>query len=367
MIPPALRHLEASLRELDEVGLLRSPQELDPNALVLCSNDYLGYGRAQVESGLRFWGAGSSRLVSGESESHRQAERALASWVGARSALLFSSGYAANVGLLSALAGPADAIVSDALNHASIVDGCRLSRARVIVVPHLDTTAVEDALRESRDARRRWVVTESYFSMDADTPDLALLRRLCDTHDAALIVDEAHSLGVFGERGAGLCASARVEPDVLVGTLGKAVGLQGAFVAGHDLLRSWLWNRARSFVFSTAVSPALAEVLVDRVDAIQNDAGARSRLQTVAGRLRAVLAHRQGRLAGYGPIIPWILGPQADALAASRHLLDRGIFVPAIRPPSIPQGTSRLRFTATSSISEAAIRKLEQAIVDLTP
>ena len=314
-----------------------------------------------------FWGAGSSRLVSGESEVHRQAERALAVWVGVPSALLFTSGYAANVGLLTALAGPGDTIISDALNHASIVDGCRLSRARVVIVPHLDAGAVENALREARDASRRWVVTESYFSMDADTPDLPRLRKLCDDHGAGLIVDEAHALGVFGPDGAGLCAATRVRPDALVGTLGKAVGLQGAFVAGPEVLRTWLWNRARSFVFSTGLSPALAHVLVARIQEVRGDEPGRARLAVVAKRLRSALTIREGRVGGYGPIIPWILGSPADALAASRHLQDHGIFAPAIRPPTVPLGTSRLRLTASSTLSDVDLELVERALADLRP
>jgi len=367
MIPPALRHLESSLQELDEVGLLRSPQSVNQSVLVLCSNDYLGYARVQVEAGERFWGAGSSRLVAGESEAHGQAERALAGWIGAPSALLFSSGYAANVGVLSALAGPGDTVISDALNHASIVDGCRLSRARIVVVPHLDASAVEKALRESGDAKRRWVVTESYFSMDADTPDLGTLRRLCDAHDAALIVDEAHALGVFGRGGAGLCASHGVRPDVLVGTLGKAVGLQGAFVAGPEVLRTWLWNRARSFVFSTGFSPALAQVLVERVGEVRRDDIGRDRLHSISERLRAALAKRACRVAGQGPIVPWMLGTPAAALAASRHLLNCGIFAPAIRPPTVPPGTSRIRLTARATLTDHDVDRFQRAIFDLSP
>jgi 8-amino-7-oxononanoate synthase len=365
MIPPALRHLESSLRELDEGGLLRSPQPVTPGSLVLCSNDYLGYARAHVEAQERLWGAGSSRLVSGESDAHGQAERALAGWLGTPAALLFSSGYAANVGVLSALAGPGDAVISDALNHASIVDGCRLSRAKTVVVPHLDTSAIENALRDSRDARRRWVVTESYFSMDADTPDLPTLRRLCDAHDAALIVDEAHALGIFGPNGAGLCARAGVRPDVLVGTLGKAFGLQGAFVAGPEVLRTWLWNRARSFVFSTGFSPALAQVLAERAARVRSDDLGRERLHSLAEQLRATLAKHAHRVLGYGPILPWLFGTPAAALAASKQLLDHGIFVPAIRPPTVPPGASRLRVTASAALSDDDLRRFEHAVANL--
>jgi 8-amino-7-oxononanoate synthase len=362
MVPSALRHLDEELRELGDAGLLRSAASIGPEYLSLCSNDYLGYARRSIAGSDEAGGSGSSRLVSGDTVTHREAERELAAWVGAESALLFSSGYAANIGLVSALAGEGDTVVSDALNHASLIDGCKLSRARVIVVPHLDLSAVEGALRSARGARRRWVLTESYFSMDADSPDLGALRALCDSYDAALLVDEAHALGVFGPRGAGLCASAGVRPDALVGTLGKALGLQGAFVAGSEALRAWLWNRARSFVFSTGLSPALAGAASSRVLEIQADDVARSRLFAVAARLREALSERHATAAGYGPIVPWIVGAPADALDLSRSLLEQRIFVPAIRPPTVPPGSSRLRITASAAITEQDLERALRAI-----
>jgi 8-amino-7-oxononanoate synthase len=250
-----LRHLDEDLAALATRGLLReppAPSTAHPRLLDLCSNDYLGYGaEAWPNPAVARSGAGASRLVSGSDPSHEEAEVTLASWLGAEAALLFSSGYAANTGVLAALARPGDIIVSDALNHASIIDGCRLSGASVRVVPHGDAAAVDAALAASTGAAHRWVVTEAYFSMDGDSPDLPSLRTICDRRDAALIVDEAHALGVFGPRGTGLCAAAGVRPDVLVGTASKALGLQGAFVVGPRRLRLWLWNRARSFVFST--------------------------------------------------------------------------------------------------------------------
>jgi 8-amino-7-oxononanoate synthase len=362
MAPSALRHLEGELRELEATGLLRSAATIGAGYLGLSSNDYLGYARRSIAGSEEAGGSGSSRLVSGDTAAHREAERELAAWVGTESALLFSSGYAANIGLLSALAREGDVIISDALNHASLIDGCRLSRARVIVVPHLDLSALESALQGARGAPRRWVVTESYFSMDADSPDLRALRELCDSYDAALIVDEAHALGVFGPRGAGLCAEAGVRPDALVGTLGKALGLQGAFVAGSEALRAWLWNRARSFVFSTGLSPTLAVAASRRVLEIQTDEVARSRLFSVAGRLRDALSERQATAAGYGPIVPWMVGTPANALDLSRSLLEQGIFIPAIRPPTVPPGSSRLRITASAAITDEELERALRAI-----
>src|SRR5690606_10715162 len=179
-------------------------------------------------------------------------------------------------------------IVSDALNHASIIDGCRLSKARTVVIPHRDTEAVRQALRQST-ARRRWVVTESYFSMDGDCPDLRALRAICDQYDAALVLDESHAVGVFGPAGRGLAAEAGIRPDVFVGTLGKALGAQGAFVAGARHLCEWLWNRARSFVFSTGMSPLLAAMARGAVDLARADDAGRQVLAKRSEELRAVL------------------------------------------------------------------------------
>ncbi len=383
----ALDYLEAELAALAEQGLLREPppprgavttgspaggpaEEGSQPLLDLCSNDYLGYAADPWPEDERARsGAGASRLVSGNDHAHEEAEAALASWLGTESALLFSSGYAANVGVLSSLARPGDVIVSDALNHASIIDGCRLSGAAVRVVPHRDAAAVAEVLAASGAARRRWVVTESYFSMDGDTPDLAALRSLCDRHAAALIVDEAHALGVLGPRGMGLCAEAGVRADVLIGTAGKALGLHGAFVLGSRQLRLWLWNRARSFVFSTGVSPALATALQRRVRRAITDDEGRARLAANGARLRQGLADLRagGAVEGRGPVIPWLAGTPTQAVQLSRRLREQGVLVQAIRPPTVPAGTSRLRITATARLSDAdvnlALRAFGAALV----
>ncbi|MCC6551505.1 MAG: 8-amino-7-oxononanoate synthase [Polyangiaceae bacterium] len=354
-----LRHLADELIELDRAGLLRTPpsEPTPAGALVLCSNDYLGYASLPWPRAASPSGAGASRLVSGTHPAHVESERALARWLDTESALLFSSGYAANVGTLAALARPGDVIISDALNHASIIDGCRLSGATITVVPHTDTPAVDRALAAARSARRRWVVTESLFSMDGDSPDLSRLRALCDAHDAALVVDEAHALGVFGPRGAGLCAETGVRADVRIGTLGKALGLHGAFVAGSATLRTYLWNRARSFVFSTGISPALASAAVDRISRAAADDTGRAHLAEASDLLRAGLTHLGARLlpTSRGPILPWLLETPAAAVALSRALRSEGVIVQPIRPPTVPAGTARLRITASASLSRADV------------
>lgn len=347
-----LRFLRQQLDELEARDLLRSPRkELAPDTIVLCSNDYLGYAQRPVRHAVPLpGGAGASRLISGEHAAHRALERTLAGWVGHEAALLFSSGYAANCGLLSALAMRGDVIVSDRLNHASIIDGCRLSDADVVVVDHCDSRAVENALKHTSSARRRFVVTESYFSMDGHSPDGAKLTALCDAHDATLIVDEAHALGVFGEAGQGLCPTA----DVLVGTLGKAVGLQGAFVAGSNELIHWLYNRARSFVFSTATSPWLAPVVEQRVREVRQDDAARARLAIIGDRFRAALP---GAAPSHGPIIPLLVGDPGATVRKSEALLSDGLFVQAIRPPTVPEGTSRLRISLSAALSDEDVTR----------
>jgi 8-amino-7-oxononanoate synthase len=344
---------------LQAQGRLRLPRAsaLAPETLILCSNDYLGWAREPLAPGALEApsGAGASRLVSGDHAAHRALEAALADWLGCEAALVFSSGYAANVGLIAALAGEGDLVVSDALNHASLIDGARLSRATVRVVPHLDADAVERALA-GPGTRRRFVVTESYFSMDGRGPDLGALRAACDRHDAALVVDEAHALGVFGPAGRGRLAEAGVTAEAVVGTLGKAIGLAGAFVAGTALLRTWLWNRARSFVFSTGLSPSIAAAAVPRVAAVARDDAARARLGVLSARARRALADAGAPIApSFGPILPWIVGRSEDAVAFSDRLLARGLFVQAIRPPTVPDATARLRLSLTARLSDAEL------------
>ncbi len=365
--PGALDFLEPALEQLRSQGLLRDPRPSSSRGalLDLCSNDYLGYGRDPwpAEAAGCTSGSGAARLVGEGRPEYEEAERTLADWLGYPSVLLFSSGYAANVGVMTALATRDDLIVSDELNHASIIDGCRLSRAEVLVTPHRDAAAVDQALRETSTKGRRWVVTESYFSMDGDSPDLAQLRAICDRHGAGLIVDEAHALGVFGPSGRGRCAELGVRPDVLVGAAGKALGLQGAFVAGSESLRTWLWNRARSFVFSTGMSPALARALEIRVARLAADEGGRETLwrnvRDLRSRLSKLGAHWPE--AQVGPILTWIVGSPEEAMGLSKALADHGVRVRAIRPPTVPKGTARLRITATAALTPADLERAVQA------
>jgi 8-amino-7-oxononanoate synthase len=315
----------------------------------------------------RLWGssagAGASRLVQGTTVEHLELEQALAQWVGLSAALLSSSAFGTNAGSIAALVGEGSLVVSDRLNHASIVDGCRLSRARVVVVPHLAVDAIEAALRDRSGREPAWVVTEGLFSMDGDSPDLIELRALCDRYGAGLYVDEAHSLGVFGPEGAGLAAELGVRVDALVAGLGKAVGVQGGFVAGSELLRTWLWNRARAFVFSTAPSPVLTRLTLAQVQATRAADQARAALLRRSLELREAL----GRLglpvvAGVGPIVPIVLGSNERALDAMRILRERRILVQAIRPPTVPVGEARLRLTVHADWPDNAVSRIVSAL-----
>jgi 8-amino-7-oxononanoate synthase len=374
------RVLNESLQELAACGLLREPDDGRVRAQVAAaaaglgfplldasSNDYLGLaGRCVSRETLAKAGTAASRLIHGTSEEHLILETELATWVGAETALLFSSTYAANLGLISAIGVQGSLVVSDATNHASLIDGARLAQAEVAIVPHLDLSAIRSALRRGRDATACWLVTESYFSMDGDGPDLRALRALCDEYDAGLVVDEAHSLGVFGRHGAGRCSEAGVKPDILVGALGKAVGTHGGFIAGSAVLRTFLWNRARSFVFSTAPSPQHADLSTRQLEAVRGADGLRERLEANGAQLRSAL-----RLAGlsiapssFGPIVSVIIGSSASALAVAERLRAVGILAQAIRPPTVAAGSERIRLTVKATFRDEDMQRLTQAMVE---
>jgi 8-amino-7-oxononanoate synthase len=370
-----LRWIDDALAQLDAEGLLRprrgplrgpgSHVELGGRRLLnLCSNDYLSL--AARPPAVAPAGAGASRLVGGHQLPHEELERALAAWLGIPSTLLFTSGYAANVGAISALATGRDALlVSDEHNHASIVDGCRLSRARVVVTPHRDVEAVERALRGASE-REKLVLTDGYFSMDGDVPDLAALRRVCDRYDAALYVDEAHALGVIGPEGRGATAAAGVGADIVIGTLGKAFGVGGAFVGGTTSLQRWLWNRSRAFVFSTGLPGVIAATALDRLPEVR-DGVRTARLQRNSALFRAALVAAGVPVLGgsVGPIVPVVLGDPRRAVRAADALVERGYFVHPMRPPTVPRGTSRLRLTVQADHAPEELLAAAAAIAEV--
>lgn len=366
--------LNQTLTELGAANLLREPDDGAARRIVeaaavaanipfidASSNDYLGLAARSVSRETHGnAGAGSSRLIHGTTTEHLRLEAELAAWVGTESALLFSSTYAANTGLIAALGVRESVIISDSANHASIIDGARLAKAEVRVVQHLNLDAVWSALNEARGRRCCWVVTESYFSMDGDGPDLAALRELCDAADACLIVDEAHALGVFGPGGAGRCAEAGVRADILVGALGKAVGSHGGFVGGSVALRTFLWNQARSFAFSTAPSPRHAELTRAQVIAARAEDELRRQIAASSTELRARLVQAGLPLASnsFGPIVSLVLGDNERALAVAKYLRAAGVLAQAIRPPTVPAGAARLRLTVKATFSALDVDRL---------
>lgn len=333
------------------------------------SNDYLGLAgderlqEAAIEV-MRKSGVGStaSRLILTH-EAHDALEEELASWLGAERVQLFGSGYAANVGIVSTLAGPGDVIFSDQLNHASMIDGCRLSRAQVVVYPHADLAALEAGLSAASSAAgRKVILSESVFSMDGDVADVVGLAALARRYGAVLILDEAHAIGAIGPQGRGVAAAHGVTPDLLVGTFGKAFGSHGAFVAGAAEPVEWLWNRARSLVFSTGLPPMISGATARALQIIQSAEGdeRRARLAANAARLASALSLP----AATGHIVPWLIGPDAAAVSASGRLLEQGFFAQAIRPPTVPEGTARLRL-ALGMHESAAVDGLAAAILCL--
>lgn len=317
------------------------------------SNDYLALaGDARVAAAAaaaaRRWGAGpgASRLVTGGTRLHRELEESLAEWKGTEDAVVFSSGYLANTGTITALAGAGDVVFSDALNHASIVDGCRLSGATVRVYPHADVAALQSLL-EATQARRRLIVTDGVFSMDGDAADLPALVGLARRFDAMLLVDDAHGCGVLGPDGRGTAAAQGCADavDVTVGTLSKAFGSAGGYVTGSRDLCEWLRNRARGFVFDTALAPPSAGAAAEALRISRAEPERRERAVALAKELAAGL----GVAAPAACVVPLLVGDAEAAVALSARLRDAGLDVVAIRPPSVPPGTARLRLTTTAA------------------
>ena len=371
----ALREELDGLRKAD---LYRRPRRVDARngaevivdgrpAIDFSSNDYLGFASLpEIAHAMSGDGAGAaaSRLISGNRAEHRELERVIAEWKGTEAALVFNSGYHANVGVVSALAGPEDVIYSDALNHASLIDGCRLSRATVRIYPHRDVDAL--AALFAADAgrfRRRLILSDTMFSMDGDEAPLAALSELAARHDAWLVADEAHAAGVVGPHGRGLAAREGVRPHVIVGTLGKAFGVFGAYVAGSKILIDYLIQRARSFVFTTALPPpvvAAARAAVELAAGPEGDArrGALFRnAERFCTALRVPVSH----------IVPIVVGDAARVMQLSDALLERGLFVQGIRPPTVPPGTSRLRFALSAAHTGEHIDRALGALGDLLP
>ena len=336
------------------------------------SNDYLALAadprlaRAAARAARRYGcGAGASPLVSGHLPPLRALERALARWEGTEAALVFASGFAANLAVVSSLAGRNDAVFSDELNHASLIDGCRLARARVHVYRHADAGHLADLLRrEGPRARRRLIVSDSVFSMDGDFAPLPALYDLARRHAALLLLDEAHATGVLGQRGRGATELFPPPPDlsperiVKVGTLSKALGAQGGFVCGPRQLVTWLVNVARPYVFSTALAPPAAAAARAAVAIVEAEPERRRHLLA----LSALMRRRLGMSGPACPVLPVVVGDARAAVRLSARLEEHGLLVPAIRPPSVPDGTARLRVSLTAGHTEDDVTRLVEAL-----
>ena len=364
--------LRAELASLEGRQGLRRLGRMD--GINLSSNDYLGLSTdprlareitVALEGGSAVASTGS-RLLSGNSPEWERVESDFARFIGTEAALFFSSGYAANLGLLGAILRPDDVVFSDESNHASLIDGIRLSRARKVIFPHLDLDFLEDALRKSDAAGRKFIVVESLFSMEGDRAPIAELLSLADRFGAELIVDEAHATGVFGPRGRGLVAAANGNARVLasVHTCGKALASAGAFVCGSETLKQYLVNRARTFIFSTALQHYLAAQIAKAVEIGSEADAVRERLQVLSNFLRERL-----RAAGFdtgtsdSQIVPVLLGGNDTAIRYADALQRQGFAVRPIRPPTVPEGTSRLRLSVTAKLSEEVLDRLVKVLV----
>jgi 8-amino-7-oxononanoate synthase len=379
--------IEARLQEIRNRGLYRrlrcvsGPQGprvlLDGRpVLLLCSNNYLGLAdhprvrEAAAEAAMRYGaGSGASRLVSGNMTIHRRLEEQLAAFKHAEACLLFGSGFLANAGVVSALAREGDVVFSDALNHASIIDGCRLSRAETFVYDHCDVDHLEWGLRQA-EGRGALIVTDGVFSMDGDLAPLPEIVELAQRYDARVMVDEAHGTGCVGPGGRGLVAAFGLEDevDVIVGTLGKALGSYGAYVLCDQQMAKYLINTARTLIFSTALPPPAVAAAMAALGLLREQPRRVDKLQRNARVLREALGESGMPVAaGDTPIVPLIVGDAGATVAASERALERGIFAQAIRPPTVAPGTSRLRLTVMASHTKSELREAAQSLTASLP
>ncbi len=361
--------IEQRLEELRSQNLYRQLKVVDSeqgptvvlngqNVLNLSSNNYLGLANhptlkeAAKEALDRYGcGSGASRLISGNMTAHEDLEQHLARFKGTEAALVFNSGYQANVGVIATLVEKGDVVLSDELNHASIIDGCRLARASVSVYRHCDMNHLKNLLEEAPPKSHKLIVTESVFSMDGDIAPLREMVELAERYGAMMMVDEAHATGVRGPNGAGVVAELGIGAEIMVqmGTLGKALGAFGAYVAGSAELKELLINRARSFIFTTALPPVVLAMASAAVKLVEKEQARQSALQRNTEQLRKGLNKFGYSVGGSTQIIPVIIGNEQSCMQLATQLLESGIYVQGIRPPTVPVGTSRLRITTMAT------------------
>ncbi|MFC5475020.1 8-amino-7-oxononanoate synthase [Paraherbaspirillum soli] len=385
-MPDLIDDIRAQLATLQEQRLLRQRRTVDgpqgpllkldgKQYLAFCSNDYLGLANhpaliAAAHAALDTYGVGASAsaLISGHSSAVEELETELAAFVGMPRALHFSTGYMANMGIIPALVGAGDTVFSDRLNHACLIDGARLSGAEFRIYPHNDVARLEQLLAKNT-SPRKLIATDGVFSMDGDIAPLPQLLALCEKYDAWLLVDDAHGFGVLGPQGRGSLAHFGLSsPRILyMGTLGKAAGVYGAFVAGDATLIEWLLQTARSYIFTTASPPLLAGALLATLKLLQTEDWRQQHLRQLIARLRAGLANLPWRLLpSETPVQALVVEDNQLALTLMEGLRARGIWVPAIRPPTVPKGTARLRISLSAAHSAEQIDQLINALQELS-
>ncbi len=356
---PLLEELSGECASLAAKGLKRSLQPLNSSFINLASNNYLGLAQrpsviAAARKACQEWGTGSasSRLVAGNLRIHEELESSLARFKSEERSLTFTSGYAANLGALAALANEDDVILIDRYCHASLVDGARLSRAKIWVYPHLDMTRLSELLGRAQSFRRRWIVTDAYFSMDGDLVPLPKLIQICRDNQAKLYLDEAHSVGVYGAQGGGLTQHFKLtgRVDVVMGTLSKALGSVGGYIAGSAALREFLIQKARSFIYTTGPAPSASAAALESLRVIKTTPSLRKKLWANVDFLRQTLVSQDYDLMGSeGPIIPVRIGQTRLALQCQEFLRKKGIHAVCIRPPTVPKNTDRIRVSVTAT------------------
>lgn len=358
------------LDHLDRIGRLRSLQQRTSTGVTFQqggrtlvnfgSNDYLGLaGGNAALAGTR--GSGASALVCGWTDDHQILADAIARLESTESAVVFPSGYAACSGAVATLARAGDLILSDQLNHASLIDGCRMSRADCMVYPHRDCDRVAELLSEYQsDYQTIWIVTDGVFSMDGHVAPLVRLCKLADQFGATVLVDEAHGTGVLGDTGSGTCEELGVKHQVpiRIGTLSKSIGCQGGFVAGPQVVIDYLVNRCRSLIYSTSLAPSAVIAATESIARIETESERRARVRMLAARIRDKLGITFQGIENEIPIIPILIGDEHETVQRSENLWEQGFYVPAIRPPTVPDGSSRLRVSLSADHTDEMVDKL---------
>ncbi len=356
--------INQELDSLKKSGLYRQLKIIDPKKhLIFCSNDYLGLTNhpkiIEATKGLKT-GSGASRLVSGNIPIHEELENKIAKFKKREAAIVFPTGYMANLGVISALTNEKDLIIIDRLNHASIIDGCRLSKAKLKVYPHKDMAALEKILQQSEKFKKKLIITDSVFSMDGDIAPLPQIVALAKKYNAITMIDEAHATGTIGKTGRGAEEYFGIEGqvDIVMGTLSKAIGSLGGFVAGKKELIDFLVNKSRSFIYTTALPPTCCAASIAAFEIIESNPGLIEQLKTNARLIKSDAKT---------PIIPILIGDAKKTMEISEKLFAKGIFVSGIRPPTVPEGKSRLRITVSAAHTKEEIECLLSSLQELIP